>query len=201
MLPRFFASYYLRRDRYTDTELSSPRGPSSRRKTTRSRDRRSVSKGLRGNALTSLLPTTRLTHVVPALPAPKLSAIVAYRSVDSFSPPFSFPSPTLSSSPSLLSFTLLFLYLLLFLFHNVNIILWTRVYRYVRVVECLHVPGRNSKPVTWRSEDNTGVRAKLVHFRFEILIVYLRLDFFFKKSFSVCFLPIIIFNRLDKWKN
>lgn len=139
MLPRFFASYYLRRDRYTDTEPSSPRGPSSRRKTTRSRDRRSVSKGLRGNALTSLLPTTRLTHVVPALPAPKLSAIVAYRSVDSFSPPFSFPSPTLSSSPSLLSFTLLFLYLLLFLFHNVNIILWTRVYRYVRVVECLHV--------------------------------------------------------------
>lgn len=63
MLPRFFASYYLRRDRYTDTEPSSPRGPSSRRKTTRSRDRRSVSKGLRGNALTSLLPTTRLTHV------------------------------------------------------------------------------------------------------------------------------------------
>lgn len=93
MLPRFFASYYLRRDRYTDTEPSSPRGPSSRRKTTRSRDRRSVSKGLRGNALTSLLPTTRLTHVVPALLAPKLSAIVAYRSVDSFFPlsPFLLP--------------------------------------------------------------------------------------------------------------
>lgn len=106
---------------------------------------------VKGNVSTNLatLPTTRLTHDVPVLPAPKLFAIVSYRLVvwSTLSLPLSPFLLSRSFSFSYrcsLSFTLLLLPLLsllvsVFFSHNVIVTLWRRVYRYARVVKCLHV--------------------------------------------------------------